>query len=103
MSDWNSLLYSGKQFDFKREWQDFQDKYYSFVIHSLDYIARTWISIKAKFVSCRADKHLHLGSVTTSRIECNHDILKNYLKHINYDLLLSIQKINTMLDNQPSH
>ena len=100
MSDWNSLLYSGKQIDFEHNWQVFQDKYNSIAKHSLDYIARIWIPLKEKFVSCWADKHLHLGSVTTSRIEGNHSVLKKYLKHINNDLLMSIQKIDTMLDNQ---
>jgi hypothetical protein len=100
MSDWNSLLYSGKQIDFEHNWQVFQDKYNSTAKHSLDYIARIWIPLKEEFVSCWADKHLHLGSVTTSRIEGNHSVLKKYLKHINNDLLMSIQKIDAMLDNQ---
>ena len=100
MSDWNSLLYSGKQIDFEHNWQVLQDKYNSIAKHSLDYIARIWIPLKEKFVSCWADKHLHLGSVTTSRIEGNHSVLKKYLKHINNDLLMSIQKIDAMLDNQ---
>ena len=100
MSDWNSLLYSGKQIDFEHNWQVFQDKYNSIAKHSLDYIARIWIPLKEKFVSCWADKHLHLGSITTSRIEGNHSVLKKYLKHINNDLLMSIQKIDAMLDNQ---
>ena len=47
MSDWNSLLYSGKQIDFEHNWQGFQDtKYNSIAKHSLDYIARTWIPLK---------------------------------------------------------
>jgi hypothetical protein len=41
MSDWNSLLYSGKQIDLNN-WQVFQDKYNSIAKHSLEYITRTW-------------------------------------------------------------
>jgi len=46
------------------------------------------------------DRHLHLGSTTTSRGEGNHFVAKRYIKIVNGDLLMVLKSINLMLETQ---
>jgi hypothetical protein len=77
MSDWNVLLFSATETHFEEKWHAFNEQYGDSTRKSLEYVNRVWIPQKEKFVSCWADKHVHIGSITTSRVEGNHSVPKN--------------------------
>ncbi|CAG8746078.1 8130_t:CDS:2, partial [Racocetra fulgida] len=60
----------------------------------------TWIPLKKQFVGAWINDYLHLGNVTTSRIESSHAVLKKYLQFSTGNLHTVYEKITLLLEHQ---
>jgi hypothetical protein len=66
---------------------------------AVNYIT-TWFSHKEKFICCWTSQYMHVGTVSTSREEGKHFVVKKYLKIINADLLLVLKNLSLLLETQ---
>ncbi len=55
---------------------------------------------KERFVACYIDEFPHFGSISTSRVEGNHDVIKSYLRVSTLHLLTLMKRLGLMLANQ---
>lgn len=100
MEDWTSVVKSVDMGIAVQNIQKFSYKWSSTHCAAVDYIERTWIPHKSKFFACFANVHMHLYSSSTSSVEGNHHILKNYIQVSSVDLLTCFERIQMMLKNQ---
>ncbi|CAG8502740.1 2637_t:CDS:2, partial [Scutellospora calospora] len=99
MESWSTLIKSKTETDFGNNWEKLVEKYNEKQI-TIEYLKETWLPFKANFVSCWADRYLHLGNMTTSRVEGAHAMLKMYLQVSMGNLLVVHEKITLALENQ---
>ena len=99
MSSWTNVVYSKSEVEWERNYEKFKTDFSSFP-NSLNYIERQWIPYKEKFISCFVNCYSHFGSTSTSRVEGNHHLLKEYVRLGNLDLLSVLNKLELMLANQ---
>lgn len=66
----------------------------------INYIHKTWIPFKEKFVYAWTKKNLHFGNHVTSRVEGAHSKLKKYLQVSTGDLRGVKDKICLAIDNE---
>lgn len=85
MEDWNGIVFEKSEFNFWEKWLKLNKNYQSDE-KTLDYISEYWIPHKEKFVSAFTAKYFHIGTVTSSRVEGNHSIIKQYLGTSRLDL-----------------
>ena len=64
---------------FKSSLASFFEEYKVDYIQAINYIKTTCIAHRRAFVSCSVDYYLHFGTLTTSRVEGNHYVIKEYL------------------------
>ena len=100
--EWKTVISSRTPDSFEAAWKKFQTKFSFNQKKSINYIEETWLVHKEKFVQAYVDKHMHLGSRATSRIEGAHAILKRWLEVSTGDLYIIYGKIKLMLEYQNS-
>ena len=97
--DWQNLINSTDVTAFEESWKMFEDKYQS-TGDLLDYLRRTWMPFKAKFVLSWTKSILHFGHLVTSRVEGAHGVLKSWLKVSTGDLKEVCSKVELSVNNQ---
>jgi hypothetical protein len=73
--EFNNFSVSEAIFDTK--WQAFNEKYGGIAMKLLEYVTKVWIPLKT-IISFWADQYIHFGSITMSRVEGNHSVLKKF-------------------------
>ena len=64
-----------------------------------EYILQTWLPWKERFVTCYVKDIRHFNSVTTSRVEGSHRVLKSYIKNGKRNLLEVVKNLNLLWKN----
>jgi len=75
---WNALAYADTEEDYEKlflEWE----KAYKIFPNALDYFVKNHYPIRKKFCKPWTNKFRHLGTISTSRVECMHQQIKSYL------------------------
>jgi hypothetical protein len=99
MMDWNLVMYANSERDFEMNWTAMKTKYGS-DSQLVRYMQNTWMPYKENFIAYCINRHFHLGSHKTSRVEGSHSALKQYLDHSMGDLLLVKERINITIQKQ---
>lgn len=73
---WNVVLFSHTEASFTSNWTQFCLNYSAYPA-VVAYITEQWLPYKEKIIKCFTDKHLHFNNRATSRVEGNHNHLKN--------------------------
>ncbi|XP_052620945.1 protein FAR-RED IMPAIRED RESPONSE 1-like [Lactuca sativa] len=79
MSSWNNVAYSTSKTIFEHNWGEFELFYQTKKV-AIEYIKKTWLPWKEKFVSAWTENYLHFGNRSSSRAEGAHAKLKQYLQ-----------------------
>ncbi|PTQ46629.1 hypothetical protein MARPO_0010s0039 [Marchantia polymorpha] len=99
MNAWAAICRASTPTEFDTLWEkmraDFKD-----VPAVLDYVNKTWIPHKTKFVSAWTDDCLHLRNTTTSCVEGAHAMLKQFLQVLTGDLHAVREEIGSVLAHQ---
>ena len=79
---WTRVMQASTVRQFEERWQELKDKFYTpqYPAYPACYLKATWLPWKERFVSAWTDKHMHLRTTVTSRVEGAHATLKRYLK-----------------------
>jgi hypothetical protein len=88
LKEWNEVVWSKTEHLLDLNWTAFAEKW-EVINHkrAVDYIQKTWIPHKERFISCFISQYFHFGIISTSRCEGNHSVIKNYLSSFKSDLL----------------
>ena len=100
MDEWNFLVSSPSVEAFGEALSLFKDKFATSHFSSWNYIKTTWLPHKERFVECFINELPHFGSMSTSRVEGNHHIIKSYLRVGNLKLFPVTKRLSFMLSNQ---
>ncbi|PIA24917.1 hypothetical protein AQUCO_04100189v1 [Aquilegia coerulea] len=98
ITTWTELVQSNSMSSFSEGWKDFEASYKEKVV-MIDYIKKTWLPLKERFVKAWTDVHLHFGNRVTSRAEGAHGVLKSYLQVSTSDLHVAKEKICLAVEN----
>jgi hypothetical protein len=98
---WKAVIYSPTLAKYDDNWNALQDTYNTHIPAVVQYMKETWLDLWKYFlVHAYVDRHLHLGTRTTSRVEGAHATLKKYLQVSTEDLKLVFDKISLLLTSQ---
>jgi len=100
ISEWNVVVESKTIQHYERNWESFELNYISIAGRAIDYIKQNWLPWKESFIACYTNKHLHLGSRSTSRGEGSHFVFKRQVNLAKCDLLTVYKSLHLMLENQ---
>jgi hypothetical protein len=100
MERWNMLVSSTSVELFNAAFGVFRDTYSGTHLATWQYVNRTWMPHKERFVACYIDEFPHFGSAGTSRVEGNHHVTKLYLRVSTLHLLTLTNRLGFMLANQ---
>ena len=67
-----------------------------------NYLERTWLIHKEKFVKAWTNKVLHFGNTTTCRVESAHNALKKWLATSTGSIDSVFEKVHLEIDSQIS-
>ncbi|CAA0831094.1 Unknown protein, partial [Striga hermonthica] len=87
-------------------WQKYKDAVEDMIVtyakfpHVLDYVDKTWLAHKEKFVKVWTDTVLHFGNTTTCRVESSHATLKRWLETSTGSLDTVWEKIDKEIESQ---
>ena len=96
---WKELVYSSTVNEFNQNMNDFSI-YKITNPDAYEYILQTWLPWKERFVTCYVKDIRHFNSVTTSRVEGSHRVLKSYIKNGKRNLLEVVKNLNLLWKNQ---
>jgi hypothetical protein len=102
MADWNKVVFSLNRMEMEEEWSSISSKWNSSHPSCIEYLEQ-WMEEKERFILFLTNQFPHFGTVTTSRVEGNHNALKGYLKSPTSDLLSVFSNIDVFLMNQVTH
>ena len=100
ISEWNSLVQSVSLEDYERKLTQFEQTYYATYPAIREYMHKTWMPHKEKFIHCFINIFPHFGSSSTSRVEGNHHVIKSYVRLEKLNLLMVFNRLTHMLTNQ---
>lgn len=98
---WHQVIYAHIEDDCHAAWQSMLTHYDRTNKNDLDYLYDTWlIDWSEKICKWKTNEVLHFDTTTTQRVEGHHRVLKANLKCSIGDLLIVVDRIETMLTNQ---
>ena len=94
-------MYASTREDFLIAFNDMKRKYGRTHRDQMKYLKKTWLDLwLGRFCKYKTNKILHFNTLTTSRVEGGHRVLKHMLKFSTGDLLAVVMNIETLLKNQ---
>jgi hypothetical protein len=78
---WFEVMYSESEQIYAEKWNALEEFLQGMgKVQVINYLQRTWLPYKEKFVSAWTRKHTHYGQCSTSRVEGEHRRVKNYIE-----------------------
>jgi hypothetical protein len=99
LTHWNAVIYSDSESSYYNNLLELYSKWGEEHV-AIRYIRDTWLIHKEKFVAFWADKHFHINSKVTSRVEGQNGVLKRYLNISTGDISSVRQKLELAIVNQ---
>jgi hypothetical protein len=98
LTHWNAVIYSDSESSYYNNLLELYSKWGEEHV-AIRYIRDTWLIHKEKFVAFWADKHFHINSKVTSRVEGQNGVLKRYLNISTGDVSSVRQKLELAIVN----
>jgi hypothetical protein len=97
MDDWNQLVHSMNEAEFTDNLKKLRLTHTAIVV---DYLEKTWLIYKERFVLAWTKEILHLNNLVTSRVEGKHAVLKSWISTSAGDLKDVCKNIFLSVENQ---
>jgi hypothetical protein len=97
---WNLLVQATTEHEYEVFLLALKDFLFNRDLSFMNYLSKTWLVYKEKFVAHWANKILHFGNIATSRVEGGHGLLKKFIDKTSYDLVTFFQHLNLFLKHQ---
>lgn len=91
-------MYARSEDEYLSTWNALKEEYSS--NEAILYISHQWLKFKHRLISCYTDFYPNLGCRSTSRVEGNHNHLKNGENLIRNDLFSVYKTLHLLLENQ---
>lgn len=94
---WNSVVNAGDEPTFVAQWSQLRSQYPGKIS---EYLEKTWICHKERFVRTWTNKVLHFGNLVTSRAEGKHAVIKKWISVSSGDLRDVYKKLMLSVEHQ---
>ena len=98
---WHSIVYAPTPAEHEEAWQSLEIKYRDEHEEEVEYLRQGWLDdYKERFCKARTNVVIHFNTLTTSRVEGGHRVLKSVLKFSTGDLMTVVDRLETLLEGQ---
>ena len=101
LAAWHEVVYASTSAEHEEAWQSLKAKYHDEHEEEVEYLRTIWLDeYKERFCKAWTNEVLHFNSLTTSRVEGGHRVLKSVLKFSTGDLMTVVDRLETLLEGQ---
>ena len=101
LAAWHEVVYASTSAEHEEAWQSLKTKYHDEHEEEVEYLRTIWLDeYKERFCKAWTNEVLHFNSLTTSRVEGGHRVLKSVLKFSTGDLMTVVERLETLLEGQ---
>src|SRR5436305_6604261 len=102
LTEWTTMVNHSTVSEFEDSWVKLQEKWNETASSQdvIEYLTNEYIHKKEKFVRAYTNHNLHLGNVTSSRVEGAHAALKKYLGGSTGNLYIVFESMEAKLNKQ---
>ena len=101
LAAWHAVVYAHTPAEYEEAWKRLETQYREEHEEEVDYLQTTWLNEhKERFCKAWTNEVLHFNTLTTSRVESGHRVLKSVLKFSTGDLHTVVSGLETLLEGQ---
>ena len=98
---WYRVVYAHTRIEYNAAYKEFVRKFRDEHIKDVQYVRDTWVTPwRSRFCRYKTNEILHFNTLTTSRVEGGHRVLKHMLKFSTGDLMAVVDRLETLTSNQ---
>ena len=101
LTAWHAVVYATTPAEYEEAWQSLKTEYENEHEDEVEYLQAAWLDEhKEHFCKAWTNEITHFNTLTTSRVEGGHRVLKSVLKFSTGDLMTVVDRLETLLEGQ---